>query len=101
MIHVIASIRTKEGCRDEYLARFKENLPNVRGERGCLEYVPCVDVDTGWKSQALDPARVTVVERWASMEALQAHSRAPHMVAFRDKAGHLVESVTLHVVASA
>lgn len=101
MIHVTASIRTKEGCRDEYLARFKENLPNVQAEKGCIQYVPCVDADTGWEVQALDPRRVTVVEAWASMEALQAHSRAPHMAAFRKKAGHLVESVTLQVVESA
>ncbi len=98
MINVIASIRIRKGCRDEYLALFKENLPNVRAEEGCIEYVPCVDADTGWKSQAMDPLRVTVVEKWESMEALQAHSRAPHMAALRDKAGHLVESVTLRVV---
>ena len=101
MIHVTASIRIKEGCRDEYLARFKENLSNVRAEEGCIEYVPCVDADTGWKIQTVDPRRVTVLEKWASMEALRAHSRAPHMEGFRKKAGHLVESVTLQVGESA
>lgn len=101
MVHVTASIRLKEGCRDEYLARFRENLPNVRAEDGCIEYVPCVDARTGWESQSLDPDRVTVVERWSSMEALQAHGRAPHMARFRKEAGHLVESVTIQVVSAA
>ena len=98
MIHVIASIRTKEGCREEYLARFKENVPNVEAEEGCIDYLPCVDADAGWKAQALDPQRGTVVEKWSSMAALQSHARAPHMAAFRKQAGHLVESVTLQVV---
>ena len=101
MIHVIASIRVKEGALDEYVALFKENVPNVLAEDGCVQYSPCVDADTGWKTQALDPQRMMVVEQWKSMEALQAHARAPHMVAFRKKAGHLVEGMTLQVVEDA
>lgn len=101
MIHVIASIRVKEGALDEYVALFKENVPNVLAEDGCVQYSPCVDAETGWKTQALDPQRMTVVEQWESMAALQAHARAPHMAAFRKKAGHLVEGMTLQVVEDA
>lgn len=101
MIHVFASIRVREGCLAEYLARFKENVPNVLAEPGCIAYSPCVDAPTGWKMQALDERRVAVVERWESMEALQAHARAPHMAEFRAKAGHLVESTSLQVVEAA
>jgi len=101
MINVIASIRTRPGCLNEYLVQFKRNIPHVLAEEGCLEYVPCVDAHTGWESQDLDGGRVTVVEKWESMEALRAHSVAPHMVALREKVGHLVESVSLQVVAAA
>ena len=101
MIHVIASIRVKEGALDEYVALFKQNVPNVLAEDGCVQYSPCVDAETGWKTQALDPQRMMVVEQWESMEALQAHARAPHMVAFRKKAGHLVEGMTLQFVKDA
>lgn len=101
MIHVFASIRVREDCLAEYLARFKENVPNVLAEPGCIAYCPCVDAPTGWKMQALDERRVAVVERWESMEALQAHARAPHMAEFRAKAGHLVESTSLQVVEAA
>ena len=100
MIHVVASIRAREGRLEEYLTLFKENVPNVLAEEGCIEYLPCVDATTGWKLQNLDPGRMTVIEKWASMDALQAHARAPHMADFRKRAGHLVESVTLQVVAS-
>lgn len=99
MVRVIASIRVKQGALEEYVALFKENVPNVLAEDGCVEYSPCVDADTGWKTQALDACRMTVVEKWESMNALQAHARASHMAAFREKAGHLVEGITLQVVA--
>lgn len=101
MIHVIASIRVKEGALDEYVELFKENVPNVLAEDGCVQYSPCVDAETGWKTQGLDPQRMTVVEQWESMEALQAHARAPHMAAFRKKAGHFVEGMSLQVVEDA
>ncbi len=98
MIHVIASIRVREGSLDEYLSHFKGNLPNVRAEQGCIRYEPCLDAGTGWSTQALEPQRVTVVETWETMDDLKAHSVAPHMVKFREKAGHLVESMSLQVV---
>lgn len=101
MIHVIASIRVKEGALEDYVALFKENVPNVLAEEGCVQYAPCIDAPTGWKTQDLDPRRMTVVEQWESMEALQAHARAPHMGAFRKKAGHLVEGMSLQVVEDA
>ncbi len=101
MVHVIASIRVREGALGEYIALFKENVPNVLAEQGCIQYIPCLDADTGWKAQARDPNRMTVVEKWESMEALQAHARAPHMAAFRAKAGHLVDSMSLQVVQDA
>ncbi len=99
MVRVIASIRVKRGALGEYVALFKENVPKVLAEEGCIEYSPCLDADTGWKNQALDACRMTVVEKWASMDALQAHARAPHMAAFRKRAGHLVGGIELQVVA--
>lgn len=98
MIHVIASILVREGCLDEYIGHFRDNLPNVRAEKGCVRYEPCLDAGTGWKAQDLSPRRVTVVETWETMDALRAHSQAPHMVAFREKAGGLVESMSLQVL---
>lgn len=99
MVHVIASIRVREGSLAEYTSLFQENVPNVLAEAGCIRYSPCVDAATGWETQDLDDRRLTIVEAWESMDALQAHSRAAHMVAFREKAGHLVESVRIQVVA--
>ena len=101
MVHVIASIRVKQGSLEKYAALFKENVPNVLAEDGCLQYTPCRDADTGWKAQEQDPMRITIVEQWASMAALKAHAEAPHMTAFRQRAAHLVEDVSLRVLETA
>lgn len=101
MVHVIASIRVKQGSVEEYAALFKENVQNVLAEDGCLQYAPCRDAETGWKAQERDPQRITVVEQWTSMDALQAHAKAPHMAEFRQRAGHLVEDVSLRVLETA
>jgi len=40
MIFVIATIEVKPGKREAFLAEFNKNVPNVRAEKGCLEYAP-------------------------------------------------------------
>ena len=36
MIHVIAVIKAKTGQRDSVLAAFKDNMPAVHAEQGCI-----------------------------------------------------------------
>ncbi|NQU39794.1 MAG: antibiotic biosynthesis monooxygenase [Lentisphaerae bacterium] len=98
MIRVIASIRVKDGKLAEFLERFKANLPHVRAEQGCIEYVPVVDIDMALPSQELDPQTVTVIEQWESEAALRAHLVAPHMDHYREAVKDLVEKVALTVL---
>ena len=72
MINVLASISVKEGKRADFIAAFKDNLPAVRAEEGCIEYFPAVDIDADLPPQQLDENEVTVIEKWASLEALRA-----------------------------
>lgn len=91
MIHVVATIELAAGRRNEFLAAFRELVPLVRAEAGCLEYGPTIDVDAGIDGQP--PARenvVTVIEKWVSVPALRDHLAAPHMQHFREKAGSFV-----------
>ena len=46
MIHVVASIRIKADCYSEFLDKFKANVPNVLEEKGCVKYLPVVDIDS-------------------------------------------------------
>ncbi len=101
VIDVIASIRLHSGRREEFLAAFHANVPNVLAEDGCHGYYPAVDVDTGLSAQEQDGNRVTVVEKWRDVAALQAHLKTPHMAAYREQVKDMVEGVSLRVVQQA
>ncbi len=45
--NVIASIYIKEGKLSDYLRVLKANVPLVRKEKVCTEYVPATDIETG------------------------------------------------------
>ena len=53
MINVIASIQVIEGKLSKFIEIFKSNVPKVIEEKGCIEYVPTVDVPTGLPPQEL------------------------------------------------
>jgi len=101
MINVIASIHIKEGRLSEFVEIFKSNVPNVLEEKGCIEYVPTIDVPTGLPSQELNNNVVTIIEKWDSLEDLQAHLSAPHMLAYKEKVEDLVDKVSLKVLREA
>ena len=99
MIHVIATIDLNPGTREAFLAEFHKIVAPVRAEAGCLDYGPTVDADSGIAAQGGVRADVvTVVERWESLEHLQAHLVAPHMVEYRPKVKDFVKSVTLQIL---
>src|SRR5688500_7703432 len=67
MIVVLASIELNSGKRAEFLAEFRQLVPLVLAEKGCLEYFPSVDHATHLPVQG--PLRddvVVVVEKWES-----------------------------------
>jgi quinol monooxygenase YgiN len=99
MIHVIASIEIRPGSRQAFVGIFKENVPNVLAEKGCIRYEPTADVDTGLPPQGgVRPNVVTIVEAWESLEHLKAHLAAPHMAAYREKVKDMVVGVKLQVL---
>jgi len=99
MIHVIAIITTKPGQRDSVLQAFRANVPAVRAEQGCIEYAPSIDSAPALKFQAeLGPDTFVVIEKWESIEALEAHSIAPHMAAYGAKTKHLIANRQIHVL---
>ena len=99
MIHVIATVRLKPGCRDKYLEILKGNVSDVKAEAGCLVYEPTIDMETDIEihEKAGDEA-VTIIEAWESVEALKAHFQAPHMLSYRDKVKDLLSKVSIRVL---
>jgi len=99
MIYVIATIEIAAGKRDEFVKAFRENVPNVLAEKGCIEYEPTIDLATDIKAQpAVRADVVTVVEKWESLAALNAHLVAPHMMSYRERVKQLVKSVSIQVL---
>ena len=101
MVHVLASVQVKAGCRARFLEIFKSNVPAVKAEVGCVEYRPTIDVSSGLPPQKLEPDTVVIIEKWDSLDALRNHLATPHMVAYRDKVKDLVSGVSLKVLQDA
>ncbi len=101
MLHVLAFIKVKKGCMERFSSIFKNNVPVVRAEIGCVEYSPAIDFQTGLPIQDTDPDVFTVVEKWSSYEDWQAHMAAPHMKAYKEDVADIVESVTIKILQDA
>ena len=46
----------------------------------------------------INHAAVTRIEKWSSLEDLQTHLTAPHMLAYKEKVKNLVDNVSLKVL---
>jgi quinol monooxygenase YgiN len=101
MISVIALIRIKNGRLSEFIEIFKANVPNVLEEKGCIDYVPTIDIPTGLPPQELDKDVVTIIEKWGSLKALHAHMSAPHMLAYKERVKDLVEKISIKILKEA
>jgi quinol monooxygenase YgiN len=99
MIHVIAIVTTKPGQRDSVLQIFRANVPNVLAEQGCMEYEATIDSAPVLKFQTeFGPDAFVVVEKWESVEALEAHSTAPHMATYAAKTRDFIANRVIHVL---
>ena len=101
MINVVALLQVKEGCLSEFITIFKANVPNVLKEKGCIEYVPTVDVPTEIGPQDFNKNAVTIVEKWESLDDLLAHLAAPHMLAYGEKVKDMIEKKAIKVLRAA
>jgi quinol monooxygenase YgiN len=99
MLRVIAEIETKEGCREKFLAAFRELVPLVLAEEGCIEYGPTVDAVTEiGKQEPVRENHVIIVERWESLDALNAHLVSDNMTSYRAAVRDLVAGSKLYVL---
>jgi quinol monooxygenase YgiN len=102
MIHVIAVITARPGKREEILQAFRANVPAVRAEKGCIEYGAAVDAENALAVQAKwGPDTFLAIEKWESMDALEAHAAAPHMSAYAAKTRDLIASRVIHILSPA
>ncbi len=102
MVHVLAVITTKPGMRSKVLELFNANVPNVHAEDGCIEYGATIDHENAGEFQTkYGDDTFVVVEKWASLDALKAHSKAPHMIAYGQKVKDLQTDRRIYVMSGA
>ncbi|KAA0969730.1 antibiotic biosynthesis monooxygenase [Aureimonas fodinaquatilis] len=75
MIIVSGIVRLAQPVPADMHADMLAVLTATRTEAGCLTYSYAVDV--------LEPDLIRIYEEWETREALDAHSNAPHMPAWR------------------
>lgn len=96
MIYSVVTMMIKKGKMDEFLAECRKVRPLVLAEEGCLMYDYTREIDTGSPvDEPVDSDRITLYEKWKSIEALEIHSAAPYMDAFVRRVAPLRESVTV------
>jgi quinol monooxygenase YgiN len=99
MIHVVAIITAHPGQRAKVLEAFLANTAAVRAEEGCIEYTATIDAQGMPASPgSIGEDSFIVVEKWASLGALQAHAVAPHMKAYAAKVKDLTAKRVIHVL---
>jgi quinol monooxygenase YgiN len=99
MLQVIATITALPGKRDEVLALFKSNVPNVLAEEGCHGYEAFIDVpDFGKIQTPLGPDTFVILERWESAAALKAHATSSHMAEYGRATAPLLASRVINVL---
>ena len=76
MVHVLVTMHVKEGRMAEFLAAVKEARPFVLKEPGCLAYDFTRETASPLGIQEpIDENRITLIERWESMDALNVHAQ--------------------------
>ncbi len=99
MIYVVATIEITDKRRTDLLELFRDLVPKVHGEPGCIAYTPTIDVETSLYAQpTVRPNCITVVEQWESIDALEKHLMTPHMLEFFGATKEIIASVAIQVL---
>ncbi len=90
MIYVVATLTIRPGSLEALRAPAAVCVAETRKEKGCIAYELFASL--------ADPEKLVFVEKWETREALTAHSKQPHLAAWREtSAPHLV-SRTIEIV---
>jgi quinol monooxygenase YgiN len=86
VIVVIATLTIKPGTLETIRPHAEACIAETRKEKGCIAY--------DLHASLTDPNALVFVEKWETREDLTAHSKQPHLAAWRNASGpHLVSRV--------
>lgn len=99
IINVLAVLTANPGKRREVLALFHEIVPTVLAEESCIAYEATIDTKDGSASQTeFGPDTFVVIEKWANLTALRAHSQSRHMKAFADCTNDMIADRSVYIL---
>ena len=102
LVHVVAVITAHSGKREEILSAFKQNVPLVHQEEGCIEYGAVIDTENvGPFQEKLGEDTFFVIEKWESLDHLMAHAASEHMKSYAAKTKELIANRQIHVLSAA
>lgn len=83
MIYVVATLTIRPGSLEALRTPAAACVAETLKEKGCIAYELFESLS--------DPQKLVFVEKWETREDLTAHSKQPHLIAWRDaSAPHLV-----------
>lgn len=90
MIYLVATLTTKPGAAEALRQAAKACIEATRKEEGCVAYDLFQSLN--------EPDQLVFVEKWETREALTAHSKQPHLVAWREASAPHVISRKIEIV---
>jgi quinol monooxygenase YgiN len=96
MIHVVVALKAFAGKRQALLDEINLRLETVRAEEGCVEYTVAIDASEVGSMQRNEFGEDTIVllEKWSSLEHLEAHGKAPYIPEYYAIIGPMIEGRT-------
>ena len=76
MIYVVATLTIKPGSLDAIVPAARACIAETVKEKGCISY--------DLHASLTEPETLVFVERWETREDLTAHSKRPHLAAWRE-----------------
>jgi quinol monooxygenase YgiN len=89
MIVLLVRLRIKPGVQQEIKALAKNVVDATQKEQGCVSYNLLQD--------PYDDCEFRIIEEWASLEDLHAHSRTPHLAKWHEDSASLIEEKTVNI----
>ena len=90
MIYVVATLTIKPGSLEALRAPAATCIAETLKEKGCIAYEMFESLS--------DPLKLVFVEKWETREDLTAHSKQPHLAAWREASGPYLDSRSIEIV---
>lgn len=98
MITVVTTVGIKKDKKADFLKLFKDVLPKIKQELGCIEYFAAIDIDSKIPIQIMEENVIMILEKWDDIKSLYAHLNSEHMKKYLKQVETFVTNVSIKVL---